>query len=131
VDVEAKIARNTAKRAVVVGPIAVGLAWLLAGTDGAIAATIGVVVVAANFLLAGWILSVAARISPGAYHAAALFGFVIRFGLLTVTIVLVTALMELDRVTFAIATVATYLVLLTWETVAVSRGSERELEWTR
>ena len=31
----------------------------------------------------------------------------------------------------AIATVATYLVLLTWETVAVSRGSERELEWTR
>lgn len=131
VDVEAKIARNTARRAVVVGPVVIGVSALLGGGAGALAATIGVVVVVANFLLSGWILSVAARISPGAYHAAALFGFVIRFALLTATVLTVIAFTELDRVTFAIATVVTYLVLLTWETVAVSRGSERELEWTR
>lgn len=130
-DVEAKIAKNTARRAVIVGPVVIGAAALLAGGPGALAATIGVGVVVGNFLLSGWILSTAARISPGAYHAAALFGFAIRFALLTVTVLLVLAVTELDRVAFAIATVVTYLVLLSWETVAVSRGSERELEWTR
>lgn len=130
VDVEAKIGRNTARRALFVGPVVIGVAWLLRDGAGALAATIGVVAVVVNFLASGWILSTAARISPGAYHAAALFGFVLRFALLTVTIIAVTALVELDRVTFAIATVGTYLVLLTWETVAVARGSERDLEWT-
>lgn len=130
-DVEAKIASNTVRRVVFVGPVVIGAAALFAGGRGAFAATVGVVLVAANFLLSGWILSTAARISPGAYHAAALIGFVLRFALLTVTMIGVLALIDLDRVTFAIATVATYLVLLVWETVKVSRGSERELEWTR
>lgn len=129
-DVEARIARNTVRRAAFVGPVVVLASWLLAGTDGAIAALVGVVAVVGNFLLAGWILSVAARISPGAYHAAALLGFVLRFALLAATVFGVAAFVELDRVTFAIATVATYLVLLSWETVAVARGRERELEWT-
>ncbi len=130
-DVEAKLAKNTAKRALWVGPVVILIFWLVRGNGGALAATIGVLAVVGNFLLSGWGLSVAARISPGAYHAAALFGFVVRFALLTVTIVITLALVpDLDRIAFAIATVVTYLVLLTWETVAVSKGSERDLEWT-
>lgn len=129
-DVEARLAKNTARRALWVGPAAILLSWLLRGGDGALGAAVGVAVVVGNFLLSGWGLSVAARISPGAYHAAALFGFVVRFALLTATIVIMLSLVpDLDRIAFAISTVATYLVLLTWETVAVSRGAERELEW--
>lgn len=131
VDVEAKLAKNTARRALWVGPAVILVFWLVRGGDGALAAAIGVGAVVGNFLLSGWGLSVAARISPAAYHAAALFGFFVRFALLTVTIVLTLTLVpDLDRVAFAIATVVTYLVLLSWETVAVSRGSERDLEWT-
>ena len=99
------------------------------GTDGAVAALLGTAVVVVNFMLAGRILSIAARISPVALHAAALFGFVLRLGLLTIAMVVLTKLYEVDRTAFAITTVGTYLVLLSWETVMVSRGSERELEW--
>ena len=129
-DVEATLAKHTVRRAIWVGPVVVLLFWLIRGSDGALGAAVGVLAVVANFLLSGWGLSVAARISPGAYHAAALFGFVVRFALLTATIVITLALVpDLDRIAFAISTVATYLVLLTWETVMVSKGAERELEW--
>ncbi len=129
-DVEARLAKNTARRALWVGPVVVLAFWLTRDGGGALAATVGVAVVVGNFLLSGWGLSLAARISPGAYHAAALFGFIVRFALLTITIVVTLALVpDLDRIAFAISTVVTYLVLLTWETVAVSRGSERDLEW--
>lgn len=129
-DVEATLAKHTVRRAIWVGPVVVLLFWLIRGSDGALGAAVGVLAVVANFLLSGWGLSVAARISPGAYHAAALFGFVVRFALLTATIVITLALVpDLDRIAFAISTVGTYLVLLTWETVMVSKGAERELEW--
>ena len=128
-DVERKIGDNIAKRAVFVAPVFIGIFWLMNGTSGAVAALIGTAVVVGNFLLAGRILSVAARISPAAYHAAALFGFVLRLGLLTIAMLVLIKLFELDRTAFAITTVGMYLVLLSWETVMVSRGSERELEW--
>ena len=129
-DVEVQISNNTAKRVVFVAPVFIAIFAFINGSSGAIAAIVGTIVVVGNFLLAGRILSVAARISPAAYHAAALFGFALRLGLLTVTMVLLTRFFELDRTAFAITTVGTYLVLLSWETVMVSRGSERELEWS-
>ncbi len=128
-NVEATLATNTAKRAVFVGPVMIGLFALIGGVAGAVAASIGVVVVVLNFLATGWMLSVAARISLGAYHAAALFGFFVRLGLLLLTMVLITRVVDLDRLAFGITTVVTYLGLLIWESVAVSRGNERELEW--
>ena len=128
-DVEAIIARHTARRAVVVGPALILLFGVLRGLDGAIAAALGVVVVVGNFLLSGAVLSVAARISLGLYHAAALFGFLLRLMLIAVTLLTVAALFEVDRPALGITVVVAYLALLSLEAVAVARGSERELEW--
>jgi hypothetical protein len=128
-DVERVIADHTARRAVVVGPILVAVFWAVRGTDGAIASAIGVMIVVGNFLLAGRIMSVAARISLSLYHAAALFGFLIRLGLIAVTMLVVAALVDADRLAMGISVVAAYLALLSWEAVAMARGSERELEW--
>lgn len=128
-DVEARIAQNTVKRAVVVGPVLIGGFALLRGSDGAVASAIGVGIVVLMFLMSGWMLSIAARIGLSAYHAAALFGFFLRLGLLVLAMVLVTRVIDLDRFAFGIATVVAYLALITWEAVAVSRGAERELEW--
>lgn len=131
VDVEAVLARHTVKRAVYVGPALIGIFWLTRGTGGAVAALVGLSVVVGNFLLFGAMLSRAARISMGLYHAAALFGFLLRLGLITAAILVVARLIELDRPAMGITAVVGYLVLLSWEAIAVAKGSERELEWTR
>jgi len=130
VDVELRLARNTVARAIYVAPLLIGVFWLFRGWEGAWSAAIGVAVVVGNFLLSGAILSISARISLAAYHAAALLGFFLRLGLLTVTMLLIAKYAPIDRLAFGITAVVTYLVLIAVETVAVAKGKERELEWT-
>ena len=129
-NVEAIIARHTVKRAIVIGPLLVGVMWAIRGIDGAAAAAIGVAVVVANFLASGALLSLAARISLNLYHAAALFGFLLRLGAIALTMLVVARMFDIDRHAFGITAVVSYLGLITLEAVAVARGNERELEWT-
>lgn len=130
VPVEAILSRHTAARAVFVGPPLIALFAITNGAGGALAATIGVLVVVGNFLLSGAILSISARISLGVYHAAALLGFFLRLGLITLTMVLVARMVEdLDRTAFGVTTVVAYLALIGLEAVAVARGRERDLDW--
>ena len=129
-DVEATIAKHTAQRAVFLGPVILAVFWATRGLDGLIAAAIGLAVVVGNFLLAGGMLSVAARISLSLYHAAALFGFFLRLGLIALAVLIISRLVELDRLAFGVSVVVAYLGLLTWEAIAVAKGAERELEWT-
>ena len=121
-DVEAHLARHIVRRAVVVGPLVIAATALFRGGEGAIAAAVGVAVVVLNFLASGFLLSAAARISLPLYHAAALIGFVLRLALITVTMLVLARLFELDRIGFGVAAVVTYLVLLTLEAAAVSRN---------
>ena len=93
-------------------------------------AAIGVVIVAANFVLAGFVLSKAAAISLKLYHAAALFGFFLRLSLIMLVMLVVAQVIDVDRLAMGISAVASYLVLLSWEAVAVSRGEAKELEWS-
>ena len=128
--VESIMALRTVRRALWVGPLIVLVFGLARGMEGAFAAAIGVAVVVGNFLLAGAILSGAARISLAAYHAAALFGFFLRLGLIMGTMLLVVRFVEIDRLSFGLAAVGSYMVLLILESVALSRGRERDLDWT-
>lgn len=129
--VEVAHARSIARRAIVVGPLIVIGFTLARGVDGGAAAAGGLIIVVANFLLAGVLLSRAAAISPTLYHAAALFGFFIRLGLITVTMLLVAWVVDVDRPAMGVAAVIGYLVLLTLEAWAVLKGDDRkELEWT-
>ncbi len=128
--VEMILARHTARRALYVGPLLVAAFWMTGGWDGAWSAATGVVLVVANFLLAGAMLSISAKISLAVYHAAALFGFFLRLGLVVVTVLLIAQLLPIDRIAFGISAVVAYLVLLSWEAVAVSKGRERNLDWT-
>jgi hypothetical protein len=128
-DVEVVLARHTAMRSIIVGPLLIALFWAVRGPDGALAAAVGVVIVAGYFVLNGFMLAVAARISLGAYHAAALFGFFLRLGLIAVTMFGVAALIEIDRPALGITVVVAFLALVAWEAVAVATGRERELEW--
>lgn len=130
VDVEFLIARNMVARALFVAPIIVLIAWRLSGSLGAVSAAIGVGVVTINFLLSGWVLSKAATISLQLYHAAALFGFFLRLGFITVSMFAVASLFEVDRQALGIAAVAAFMVLLILETVSMLRGAGKESEWS-
>ena len=128
--IEAIISRHIAKRGLIVAPILALIFGLLQGWSGAVAALIGVAIVVGNFLLGGWIMSRAARVSMNMYHAAALFGFLIRLGLITVTMLIIANVTDLDRMAMGISVVVSYLVLLSWEAVAVMNGAERDLDWS-
>ena len=131
VAVESIIARHTVARAVYVAPVLIIIFGLTGGWEGAWSSALGVAVVVVNFLLAGAILSISAKISLAVYHAAALFGFFLRLGLLILTMLLIVQFVPIDRLAFGISAVVAYLVLLSWEAVAVSKGRERNLDWTR
>jgi hypothetical protein len=129
--IEAGIARAIAWRGVWVGPVIVAVFALLRGGAGAIAAAVGVLIVAGNFLLSGWLLSAAAAVSLRLYHAAALFSFLIRLGLIAAMMFGVAALFEIDRPALGIAAVVAYLVLLVWEAAALTAGARKEYQWGR
>ncbi len=131
VAIESRLAWNTVSRAVYVGPILIAIFWITNGWTGAWSSALGVAIVIGNFLLAGAILSISARISLAAYHAAALLGFFLRLGLLTLTMLVIANMVPIDRLAFGITAVVAYLVLIGAEAVAVSKGKEKELEWTK
>ncbi len=128
--VEAIIGRNIAKRAVIVAPLIVIVFAITGGLLAAVSSAVGIAIVVVNFVLGGYILATAAGVSLGMYHAAALFGFFIRLGLITLTMVLIVNMVDIDRVAMGVSVVVSYLVLLSLEAVAVAKGAERELEWT-
>ncbi len=128
--VEAIIGIHIARRAVYIAPILALIFGLTRGWQGAVAALIGVGIVVANFILGGYFLSYAARVSLGLYHAAALFGFFIRLGLITLSMLLIVGVTDIDRLALGVSVVVSYLALLSWEAVAVVNGAERDLEWS-
>jgi hypothetical protein len=129
--IESILAWHTIKRAAILGPLLIAAIWLWRGSEGALAAAIGLAVVIINFWLSGRIMSLAARMSLGMYHAAALLGFALRLGLITVTMLIVARLYPIDRIAFGISAVVAYLILIGFEAVALSKGKERELEWSK
>src|SRR5665811_66497 len=117
--VEAIIGKNIAKRSLFVAPVLALIFGLLQGWPGVVAALVGVTIVVANFLLGGYIMASAARVSLNLYHAAALFGFIIRLGLITVSMLIIANVTDLDRMALGISVIVSYLVLLSWEAVAL------------
>lgn len=130
-DLEAVLGRHIARRGIFVGPPLLVLFGVIGGWRGMWSAAIGLAIVAGNFLLSGALLSLAARLSLSLYHAAALFGFFLRLGLITLTMVIVVRLGDVDRLAFGITVVASYLALLTWEAATMAHRAEKELDWTR
>ncbi len=122
------MARSIVRRVVVVGPILLLVFGVTRGWEGLLAAVVGVVIVSGYYLLSGAMMSRLARISLGAYHAGALFGLLVRLGLIAGTMLAVITLFEIDRAALGTAVIATYMVLLLLE--AATFGMNRRRSWT-
>jgi hypothetical protein len=117
---EAVLARDLARRAALVAP-AFLLGGLLGwGVDGALSAGYGLVLVVGNFAIAAGLLAWAAPISLGAFMGAALFGYLLRLGLLFGAVVLVRDAGWVELWPLGLTIVVTHLGLLAWEARSVS-----------
>jgi len=129
-NVESRMAWRIVRRAAFVGPVVVAGGWLWRGPIGAWSALAGVLIVLANFLLSGWILSKAATISMQAYHVAAMAGFFVRLGFIAGSMFAVAWLFDVDRMSLGIAAIVTVFALLILESLATLSGARKDVEWS-
>ena len=83
-DVEAKMGRRLARRAIWIAPLAGVVSWALWTTAAGFWAAMGALVAAGSFAATGWALSRAARRSFVTLGAVAFGGFVVRLVIITV-----------------------------------------------
>lgn len=117
---EAEIVRDLARRALPFVPVPVLVAGLFAGVDGALSAAVAVAMVLANFALAAASLAWAARINLAVLMGTALFGYVVRLGILFAAVFVLRELAWVHLASLGVTLVVTHLGLLAWELKYVS-----------
>jgi len=106
---------DMAKRGVLIAPIAIAAGALFAGSAGAWSVAFGLGLIVANFLLSAWIMQVTARISFAALAGGAMFGFLLRLGIITAAVLLVRNADWIDLVVLGVTIIVSHLGLLFWE----------------
>ena len=96
---------------------ALGGLW---GLDGALSAGFGVALAVANAVTAATLVSGAARVSLGLLYTAALGGYLVRLGLITVAVLAVVHQPWVEVVPLGAALVIAHLGLFIWEARFVS-----------
>lgn len=117
---EPVLVRDMAKRALGFAPLVVLACTAVWGGAGAASAGYALVIVLANFALAAWLLSTAARTSYGLLMGAALFGFLLRLGLISAAVLLVKDAGWVEPLALGLTLVVAHLGLLFWELRYVS-----------
>jgi hypothetical protein len=119
-NIERDIAVDMAKRSVVLLPVLVAGCWAMWGLDGAASAAFAVAVVVINLLLSAALLSGAAKIGLAAIMGAAMFGYIMRLGLITAAVLLVKDQSWVNLLPLGLVLIVTHLGLLAWEVRHVS-----------
>ena len=119
--IELNLARSAVGFLLVLGAPIIAVAGLLQGANGAASAAVGAAVVMGMFVMAGALMSYAARISPAALMAAVLGGYIVRLVIYAGLIVLLRPVTWLHGPSLAIATAVLLVAVLVWEVRVVSR----------
>ncbi len=117
---EGAIVRDMLRKAAIGGPVLILVFGLIWGLDGAYSTAYGLAIVVVNFSLAAAMMAYAARISLGLMMFAALFGYLIRLGLILAAILLVRDASWVELVPMGITIIVTHLGLLFWEMKYIS-----------
>ena len=115
-----EVAKDLARRGVIIAPVAIMCGAAIWGADGAASVGYALTIVVVNFLVAAWSLGYAARISIALMAGVALFGFLIRLGLITLAVLLVGDAAWVELVPLGLTLIITHLGLLFWEMRFVS-----------
>lgn len=123
-DAEVLLARAAARAGGVFAVPAVGLAWLLRGTAGALSALGAVVLVVGVLALTARSLAWAAAHGPVALQATALGGFMLRLVIYAGAIVALRPVEAIDGPVLAITVASTTIVVLATEVRFALRNSQ-------
>jgi len=117
---ELDVARDLARRATWLVPVAVLVGLVGWGWPGAASALFALGLVTVNFLLAAGSMAWAARISLGVLMATVMLGYVVRLGVIVVATLAVVHTAWFAAVPFGGTLIVAHLALLLWETRYVS-----------
>jgi hypothetical protein len=117
---EREIAFDLVRRAAIVTPALLVVAFIGWGVDGIASAAFAVGLLVVNLLITAAMLTYAARISVALLMAATLFGYVLRLGILLVAVLAVRDQPWMEMLPFGLTLIVTHLGLLLWETKYVS-----------
>lgn len=118
--VEQELVRDMLKRALPVAPALILLASIPWGIAGGISTAYAVAIVLGNFALSAALLSWSARVSLGLLMGAALFGYLIRLGLIAGAVFAVRNAGWFEPWPLGLTLIVTHLGLLLWELRFVS-----------
>ena len=112
---EIGVSSDMIKRGLFAAPVLIAVCAVIWGGDGAWSSAYGIAIVLANFALAAGFIAVAARISVGLMMGAALFGYLIRLGLIFLAVWLVKDASWISLPALGSTIIVTHLGLLFWE----------------
>lgn len=112
---EVAVSNDMIKRGLLVGPVIVAVCGVIWGADGAWSSLYALAIVLANFALAAALVAAAARISISLMMGAALFGYLIRLGLIFLAVWLVKDASWISFPALGSTIIVTHLGLLFWE----------------
>jgi hypothetical protein len=112
---EQQIARDIARRALPFAPLPLLVCGLVWGWAGSLSAGFAIVLVLANFAVASWMLATAARINEALLMGAALFGYLLRLGLIFAVVFAVNDASWVEPMALGMTLIVTHLGLLAWE----------------
>jgi len=117
---EGVLVKDMARKAAMAGPVLVLVFGLIWGVNGALSTLFAIGLVLVNFALSAATLAWSARVSLGLLMGAALFGFLVRMGLILGAVLLVRNQPWVAMVPLGLTIVITHLGLLFWEMRYVS-----------
>ena len=118
--VEREIARDLARRGILVAPVLILVALGLRGADGAVGAALAAAIVVMNLVGAASAQGWAAMRSAATLGAVVLGGYVARLAVVTAAILLLRHATWLDFPSFGLTLAVSHLGLLAWEARSVS-----------
>lgn len=110
-----QVGLDMVKRGAIIAPVAIIIGTLIWGADGAASVSLGLGLVLVNVWLSAYIIAVTARISFAALAGGAMFGFLIRLGIITAAVLLVRNETWVDLVALGVTIIISHLGLLFWE----------------
>ncbi len=114
------VAFDLAKRSLWLAPIVVFGSAAIWGIEGVYSTLYALAIVVANFLLSAYLLAVTGRINAALMAGAALFGFLLRLGLIFLAVMLVRDAWWVELVPLGLTLIVAHLALLFWEMRYVS-----------